>query len=713
MRGKFVVRWLVVFSFFFAVSRSWCQTSQPYVIWNQPSPIDFPTPLTGLQYDLSVLSGPPVAVPLTPYYNITGITTSDYATYTGGFDNSGWAFSEEELGSSVHWSGVTFPLGPADALDAVSGATVNLPTGNFGSLLLLGDLVNGETPSAAHFVVTYTDGSTASFDQNMSDWVIPMNCPGESLAKCVATRHLFTGTVDRNSTCIYGYRFALDPSRTVQSIALPQDRDAVIMAMSLLPEAVPGTIAPSLPYGDVLSSGRYTLRATFTPTAPSAFAPVTVTAPLTVNPPVPLVVPTANWPAPAPIPIGNALGPGQLDATASIADGAVIVPLAPYYRVNAMYQDGTQYLEKGFDGTRTAFSANQLGSSLRYAGSTFPLGPLAVPNAASSSTIALPVGRYAQLYLLGAAGTQAEVAQPFTVTYTDGTSTTAEVSLSSWQAPQHFAGETIVAQTTAGNLNDGTQVAGTFDVYGYTVTLNPAKSVASLTLPANSDVVILAAGLGTGLSVRVAGTFSYSPAAGFVPAASMELQTTFAPADNTDLTSATGQTYLQVGILDFTLTTPSGSVLTGKMGDSVALTFSVAPTGIAYAGNLTFSVSGPLPPLTTVTFSPATVSAEAGPQTVVMTLHTQLLTSAGGSMPLGRAVGLGVAACGLWFFPLGETRRRKALQRMVCLMLVLVVVPLGCGGGYKDVTYPLMLNATDGATVHSVPITLHITSSNQ
>jgi hypothetical protein len=300
-------------------------------------------------------------VPLTGYYNITGITTAGYATYTGGFDHSGWAYSAEKLGSSVNWSGVTYPFGPANAPDAVSGGTVSLPAGNFGSLLVLGDLVNGEMPPTAHFTLTYTDGSTVSFDQSMSDWVIPMNYPGESLAKCVATRHLFTGSVDPNSTCVYGYRFPLDPSRKVQRFTLPNDRDIVILAMSLLPAAVPGSITPSLPFGDVLSSGSYTLSATFTPSAPTAFQPVTVTSPLTVNAPAPLVTPAVNWPIPAPLPVGNALGSAQLDATASIAEGAVIVPLAPFYRVNAMYEDGTQFLEKGFDGTRTAFSANQLG----------------------------------------------------------------------------------------------------------------------------------------------------------------------------------------------------------------------------------------------------------------------------------------------------------------------------------------------------------------
>jgi hypothetical protein len=152
------------------------------------------------------------------------------------------------------------------------------------------------------------------------------------------------------------------------------------------------------------------------------------------------------------------------------------------------------------------------------------------------------------------------------------------------------------------------------------------------------------------------------------------------------------------------------------MGDSLTLAFNVAPTGMAYANSLSFSLSGALPPLTTVTFSPATVDAHAGSQRVVMTVHTQSLTRLQQSVPLRRAAGVGVVACGLWFLPLGTVRRRRASLmggRTLCVMLVLTLFPTGCGGGYHDVTYPLVLSATDGTTTHSMPVTLHITSSKQ
>ena len=388
--------------------------------------------------------------------------------------------------------------------------------------------------------------------------------------------------------------------------------------------------------------------------------------------------------------------------------------LAPYYRVNALYADGSRYLERGFDGTSTAFSSTQLGSALRYAGTSLPLGPSAVPDAASSDTIALPSGSYTSLLLLGAAATQAEQAQPFLITYTDGTSTRASLSLSSWRQPQYFAGETLVAQTTEANRSDGTQMPGSFNVYGYQIALNPAKFVQSLTLPQNTDVIILAAALNPGASAPVTGAFTYTPAAGTVPTSSGTLATHFTPTDTVDLTSADATVPLTLGILDFSLSANGGSTLTAHMGESPSLSFQVAPTAGIYASNLTFTLSGALPPLATVTFSPTSVAASAGPQSIALTVHTHLLT--GRAQPLSlRALPVALTACALLFLPFGKRRfgRRLRSLRVAAVCFVCVLLPLGCGSGYHDAVYPLTLTATDGTTQHSIPITLHIQASAQ
>lgn len=683
------------------------QAVTPTILWTPPTPITFPTPLSDNQYRIRVLAGPPVAVPLASAYNVAGITSDGTPFNNGGFDLSGWAFASELLGRTVTWQDLQFPIGPPNAADAVTGATIPLPAGNFASLFFLADAVNGM--EAAHFTVRYTDGSLAGFDQTLSDWVIPQNYPGESLAKCMPSRHLLDGSRDLNSVCIYGYQLPLDPTRTVASFTLPANRNVLVLSAVLLPPAVPGTLTLTPPEGTVLASGSYTLSASFTPANSALFRAATATQPLTVNPPVPRVTPIIAWADPRPIPPGTPLGPAQLNATASAPKGTVAVPLSPYYRINALYADGTQYLEKGLDGTGAALSSSQLGSSLSYAGTTFPLGPNAVPDAAADATISLPAGQYAGLLFLGSAGARAELAQPFTVTYTDGTSAITLLSLSSWRSPQHFAGETVVAQTTAATLPDGSQLSGTFSVYGYQLPLDPTRTVASITLPPTPDVVLFAAALVPGTSFPVAGTFTYTPPAGSVPAGSMLLSTHFQPTDSTDLTPADATAKLIVGILDFFLTAPGGTTLTAHMGESPVLNFQVAPLDSLYASGLSFSLIGTLPPRTTVTFSPATLAPGAGPQTVQLTLHTQLLS---GEASTAHATGwtFACATFGLFLLP---WRRLRSPTRLFALCLACALLPLGCGSGYKDAVYPLTLAATDGTTTHILPITLHILASAQ
>jgi hypothetical protein len=63
------------------------------------------------------------------------------------------------------------------ASDAVSGQTVTLPAGKFSTLKLLASGVNG-SQTGQTFVVKYTDGTTTSFTENLSDWCASQNYPG-------------------------------------------------------------------------------------------------------------------------------------------------------------------------------------------------------------------------------------------------------------------------------------------------------------------------------------------------------------------------------------------------------------------------------------------------------------------------------------------------------------------------------------------------------
>lgn len=174
------------------------------------------------------------------------------------------------------------------------------------------------------------------------------------------------------------------------------------------------------------------------------------------------------------------------------ATSPVQVDMSSAYNVSGIYTDGTAFSGGGFDGDGDAYSANLLGSSTRWNGSTFIYGPANGPDAVSSIEVALPSGRYSNLYMLGAGVNGAQNSQAFMIKYSDGSSSTFAQSLSDWFAPQNFVGESEVVSCSYRDSNDGTENQGPFYVYGYNFPVDGAKTVRSVTLPINQNVVVLA-----------------------------------------------------------------------------------------------------------------------------------------------------------------------------------------------------------------------------
>jgi hypothetical protein len=115
------------------------------------------------------------------------------------------------------------------------------------------------------------------------------------------------------------------------------------------------------------------------------------------------------------------------------------------------------------------------------------------PDAVSNTTIPLPAGNYATLNLLGAAAYGAQMNQKFVVTYTDGTTTTITQSLSDWWGPpQNYAGESQVLKMPYLVTPTGATKNHVVYVFGYSFAINSAKTVKSLTLPNNPNVMVLA-----------------------------------------------------------------------------------------------------------------------------------------------------------------------------------------------------------------------------
>jgi hypothetical protein len=85
------------------------------------------------------------------------------------------------------------------------------------------------------FIVTYSDGTTSSFTQSLSDWFYPTGYTGESAALTMAYRLNATGTTGSGPCYLYGYSFPLNSAKTVASITLPNNRDVVVLAVDLIP----------------------------------------------------------------------------------------------------------------------------------------------------------------------------------------------------------------------------------------------------------------------------------------------------------------------------------------------------------------------------------------------------------------------------------------------------------------------------------------------
>jgi hypothetical protein len=183
--------------------------------------------------------------------------------------------------------------------------------------------------------------------------------------------------------------------------------------------------------------------------------------------------------------------------------------------------------------------------------------------------------------------------------------------MSSWAQAAGYGDEVVVASTTYKNTQGGGEVAGTYDLYGYQIPVDPTRTLVSVGVPNNRNVVILALGFGTNSQVVVPGTYSYNPAAGAkLPVGTNPLNVTFTPSNSSGYTGATGSTTILVTQATPILNWPtpaaiaSGTPLSGAQFDATA----------SFQGS-------PLPGTFFYTVPPATTSAQG----VVLSAGTHTL----------------------------------------------------------------------------------------
>jgi hypothetical protein len=132
--------------------------------------------------------------------------------------------------SMTHFAAATVS---GEMADAVSSKTIPLPAGKYATLHLLGAAAHGAQTNQK-FVVTYTDGTTTTITQSLSDWWgPPKDYSGESQALKMPYLVTPTGATMKQVVYVYGYSFAINSEKTVKSFSLPANRNVMALAIDV------------------------------------------------------------------------------------------------------------------------------------------------------------------------------------------------------------------------------------------------------------------------------------------------------------------------------------------------------------------------------------------------------------------------------------------------------------------------------------------------
>src|SRR5262249_10250517 len=131
--------------------------------------------------------------------------------------------------------------------------------------------------------------------------------------------------------------------------------------------------------------------------------------------------------------------------------------------------------------------------------------------AGAGQGIALPVGRFKTVQLLGSGINGNQSGQMLTGTYADGTTSQFTQGFSDWYLPSSKLGGAGAVAVRHLNVVNSTADDRQFNLYGYSFLLDETKEVKSLSLPNNSNVLVLAATLASpilGTSTNLARSYN-------------------------------------------------------------------------------------------------------------------------------------------------------------------------------------------------------------
>ncbi len=361
----------------------------------------------------------------TPSYNslaqaFNNAGTSDNSNpAAGNFDGSGYSYSAQSLaavgltpGAIVTHDGVSFTWPNASAGQpnnvTTAGQTI-MYSGAGDTLGFLGAGTFGTQSGTG--TITYTDGSTQQFTLTFADWYANAPASGDELLATTSDWNRPVGsTLGDHQVSVYYTAVALNPTKAMQSITLPNNSKLHVFALGLdsLQQAYNnvGISDNSNPASGNLDGHGYSYSAQSL--AAAGLMPGSVVSHDGV---------LFTWPN---------VAPGQQDNVA--ASGQTL-------------------------------TLNAAGTTLAFLGT-------------------------------GAFGTQSGTA---TIHYTDGSSQTFTLSFADWYANSPAAGSEIAITATSWNVPSGDTIGNhQVSVYYTAISLQAGKTVASITLPNNSNLHLFA-----------------------------------------------------------------------------------------------------------------------------------------------------------------------------------------------------------------------------
>jgi probable HAF family extracellular repeat protein len=156
--------------------------------------------------------------------------------------------------------------------------------------------------------------------------------------------------------------------------------------------------------------------------------------------------------------------------------------------------DGGPSANAGLDGHGYDYAESLIGSTTVWSGVQFQEPQI---GSTGLSTVArvlhVPSGSWSKAYLLGTAYNGSQPNKSVVVSYSDGSQQTVVQSFSDWRSNQNYPNEGVALSMPYRYRPDGTQQAGPWYLYGYSIALDSTKTPVSISVP--GDVKILALSL--------------------------------------------------------------------------------------------------------------------------------------------------------------------------------------------------------------------------